>query len=175
MLRDRVKTHLERGGLSQTAAFDVSDSMLGWEDLEAEGWARLAISLPKDKVPDARERYLRIRSVMNAQSPWQSPDAELANLINLGDLGHVGFKCIENDCIRTSCQGQIQLNDEARRGMDHLCKLRRRPTSLALDSTERGGGIGVIDFDLDGWLISQSQRSMEAPKSNSSQIACCGI
>ena len=156
VLRDRVKTHLERGGLSQTAAFDVSDSMLELgRPWEAEGWARLAISLPKDKVPDARERYLRIRSVMNAQSPWQLPDAELANLINLGDLPQAtwGSSALKTTASEQVAKGQIQLNDEAAaRGMDHLCKL-----ATAADESGHwiyqsvGGGIGVIDFDLDGW------------------------
>ncbi len=156
LLRDSVKTHLERGGLSQSAAFDVSDAMLAMgRSWEAEGWARLAISLHEDKVSDARERYVRIRSGMTAQSPWQAPDLQLAKLIDLSDLPPVtwGPGSLRPNSSASLAKGKIHLRDEASaRGLNHLCKL-----ATAANETGHwiyqsvGGGMGVIDFDLDGW------------------------
>ena len=155
-LSDCVKTHLERGGLSQAAAFAVSDAMLSMGRLwEAEGWSRLAISLPEDKVDDARERYLNVRSKMTAQSPWQSPELKLVNRIDLGDLPDVswGPSSLKKATSGNIAKGEIHLRDEAlTRGINHICK-------LATSGEEKGhwiyqsvgGGIGIIDFDLDGW------------------------
>ena len=155
-LRDSVKTHLERSSLSQSAAFAVSDAMLSMGRIwEAEGWARLAVSLPKDQVTDTRERYLKIRSRMTAQTPWQSPELKLANRLDLSDLPRVtwGPGTFQKEASRSLAKGQIHFRDEASaRGLNHICNL-----ATTGDETGHwiyqsvGGGMGVIDFDLDGW------------------------
>ncbi len=156
LLSDCVKTHLERGGSSQSAAFSVSDAMLSMgRSWEAEGWARLAISLSEDKVNDTRERYLKVRSTMTAQSPWQSPEFKLANGLDLSDLPQVswGASSVKKFASRGFAKGEIHFKDEASaRGLDHVCEL-----ASTGDETGHwiyqsvGGGMGVIDFDLDGW------------------------
>lgn len=156
VLSDRVKIHLERGGLSQSAAFAVSDAMLAMGRLwEAEGWARLAISLPEDKLEDARERYLKVRTRMTAQSPWQSPELKLVNRIDLSELPTVswGPSSSKTENLGSLAKGAIRFRDEAsNRGIEHLCEL-----ASTGDETGHwiyqsvGGGMGVIDFDLDGW------------------------
>ena len=156
VLSDCVKTHLERGGSSQAAAFAVSDAMLSMGRLwEAEGWARLAVSLPEDKLNDTRERYLNVRSKMTAQSPWQSPEAMLANHLDLSDLPLVswGPSSLKKETLSSFAKGEIHFRDEAAaRGVDHVCEL-----ASTGDETGHwiyqsvGGGMGIIDFDLDGW------------------------
>ncbi len=156
VLSDCVKTHLERGGSSQSAAFAVSDAMLSMGRLwEAEGWARLAVSLPEDKLNDTRERYLNVRSKMTAQSPWQSPESVLANHLDLSDLPQVswGPSSLKKETLSSFAKGEIHFRDEApARGVDHVCEL-----ASTADETGHwiyqsvGGGMGIIDFDLDGW------------------------
>ena len=156
VLSDCVKTHLERGGLSQSAAFAVSDAMLSMGRLwEAEGWARLAVSLPEDKLNDTRERYMKVRSKITAQSPWQAPEFELANRLDLSDLPQVswGPSSLKKEASSNIAKGEIHFRDEAfARGLDHVCEL-----ASTADETGHwiyqsvGGGIGIIDFDLDGW------------------------
>ena len=156
VLSDCVKTHLERGGLSQSAAFAVSDAMLSMGRMwEAEGWARLAVSLPEDKLTDTRERYMKVRSKMTAQSPWQAPEFKLANRLDLSDLSQVswGPSSLKKEATSNFAKGEIHFRDEASaRGLDHVCEL----ASTAGETghwiyQSVGGGIGIIDFDLDGW------------------------
>ena len=156
VLSDCVKTHLERGGLSQSAAFAVSDAMLSMGRMwEAEGWARLAVSLPEDKLTDTRERYMKVRSKMTAQSPWQAPEFKLANRLDLSDLSQVswGPSSLKKEATSNFAKGEIHFRDEASaRGLDHVCEL----ASTAGETghwiyQSVGGGMGIIDFDLDGW------------------------
>ena len=131
LLSDCVKTHLERGGSSQSAAFSVSDAMLSMgRSWEAEGWARLAISLSEDKVNDTRERYLKVRSTMTAQSPWQSPEFKLANGLDLSDLPPVswGASSVKKFASRGFAKGEIHFKDEASaRGLDSTSANLRPP------------------------------------------------
>ena len=156
VLSDCVKTHLERGGSSQAAAFAVSDAMLSMGRLwEAEGWARLAVSLPEDKLKDTRERYLNVRSKITAQSPWQSPEAMLANHLDLRDLPPVswGPSSLKKETLSSFAKGEIHFRDEAAaRGVDHVCEFASNGDQTGHWIYQSvGGGIGIIDFDLDGW------------------------
>jgi len=155
-LRDSLKTHLERTASSQSAAFDVADAMMALGRLwEAEGWARLAVSLPDDKVSNTRERYLNIRERLTAQSPWQSPDLSTTNLLDLSDLPRVSWVpgSVAAESRSRITRGQIHLRDEASaRGAAHMCELDNNGgESGQWIHQSMGGGIGVIDFDLDGW------------------------
>jgi len=155
-LRDNVKTHLERNASSQQAAMQVADAMLELGRVwEAEGWARLAVSLPNDRSNDARDRYLAVRSRLTAQSPWQLAESMLANRLDLGDLPSVqwGPSSTATTTSGPLAKGEIRFTEEAsQRGLSHTCELATEPgeTGHWIYQTV-GGGIGVIDFDLDGW------------------------
>ena len=157
VLRDSVKTHLERNASSHQAAMQVADAMLDLGRVwEAEGWARMAFSFPDGRSVDAREQYLAVRSRLTAQSPWQLPDSKLVNRVDLSDLPMVQWGPSSTTTTTTAellPKGKIQFQEEASlRGLIHTCE-------FASNSGESGhwiyqsvgGGIGVIDFDLDGW------------------------
>ena len=115
----------------------------------------LAPNFPEDKLTDTRERYMKVRSKITAQSPWQAPEFELANRLDLSDLPQVswGPSSLKKEASSNIAKGEIHFRDEAfARGLDHVCEL-----ASTADETGHwiyqsvGGGIGIIDFDLDGW------------------------
>ncbi len=155
-LRDALKTHLERSAQSQAAALRVADAMLQLGRLwEAEGWARLAVSLPNDRLPDIRERYLAIRSKLSVDTPWQLADAMIGSQIELSDLPEVQWvaSAKSQGSIERLSSGDIRFQDQAKqRGWIHTCELApETATEGHWIYQSVGGGVGVIDFDLDGW------------------------
>jgi len=153
-LRDALKIHLERQDQSQAACFRIADAMsdLGrvWE---AEGWARVAVSLPNDKVPGLRERFMAIRNQLSEQSPWQLPETLAVSLINLSDLpdaSSVEFTASASTSAPNQ-RGQIRLQDQAlRRGWVHTSIPAPKTGGHTIEQSV-GGGVAVIDFDCDGW------------------------
>jgi tetratricopeptide (TPR) repeat protein len=155
-LRDALTTHFVRSAKSQRAAMAVAEAMLDLGRLwEAEGWARLAASLPEDRLPDIRDRYMAIRSKLTVDSPWQSPDRQLASILDLSELPSLDWQ--ETKVVRRESKqrdsGQIYFEDQAsQRGWVHTCEV--APEAIREGHwiyQSMGGGVGVIDFDLDGW------------------------
>lgn len=153
-LRDALKIHLERSANSQRACMRVADAMMSLGRVwEAEAWARLAVSLPNEKIQDLRERYLSIRGQLNVDTPWQLPETFAATLVDLSDLP----RSFEHDS-RTSSEsiyppmmGQILLANEAReRNWVHVSIPASKTGGYTIEQT-LGGGIAVIDIDCDGW------------------------
>ena len=155
-IRDAVETHLERSEKSQSAALNVAECMAAvgrfWE---AEAWARLAVSLPRDRVADIAQRYRSIRSKLTVETPWQLASARIDRQIDLSELPPVAWAADEQTTKATARQfrGQIRLEDQAgKRGWNHTCELAAETkTDGHWIYHSVGGGVGVIDFDLDGW------------------------
>ncbi|MDG2220221.1 MAG: FG-GAP-like repeat-containing protein [Rubripirellula sp.] len=155
-LRDRLKTHLEREGRSQEAALGVARAMLDlgryWE---AEGWARLAVSLPDQLQADIRDQYMEIRSKLTVQTPWQLPEYDLGQRIDLSDLPEVDWGgAVAAESKRGLAQtGTVRFAQQAsERGLVHETKFAETPGVSGHSIYQSvGGGVGVIDFDLDGW------------------------
>ncbi|MDV6030416.1 MAG: tetratricopeptide repeat protein [Phycisphaera sp. RhM] len=155
-LRDALKTHLERSGRSQRAAMQVAEGMLALGRVwEAEGWARLATTLPEERLPDLRDRYLAIRSELTATTPWVLPETELDRQIDLSDLPTIAWKLTQprSSAAEVSFQRPLVFEDQAeQRGLIHTCEI--APEAIREGHwiyQSVGGGVGVIDFDLDGW------------------------
>lgn len=153
-LRDAMVLHLERSTESQAACMQVAEAMLDLGRIwEAEAWARLAVSLPNDKLPDLRERYLTIRKQLSEQTPWQLPEKTLAKVVDLSDLSRVELpnRGEQSRIISLPRLGEITFVDEAaKRGWNHTSIPATKSGLYTIDTTV-GGGIAVIDFDCDGW------------------------
>ncbi len=151
-----MKTYFERGSNSQRAAMQVAEAMMQLGRLwESEGWARLAVTLPDDRLADIGQRYLAIRSKLTVTSPWQSPAMTIANQIDLSDCPLVDWSSTrsEQTAAKQLGSGRFYFEDQAvQRGWVHTC-------AIASETLKEGhwiyqsvgGGVGVIDFDLDGW------------------------
>ena len=158
-LHDALKTHFERQGKSQLAALDVAHRMseLG-RPWEAEGWARLAGTLPQDRQADMASRYRSFRAKLNSSTPWQLPEFALTERLNLVDLPpvelvvHRSTSSLESDG-SGHATGKIVFEDQARqRGWVHTCEIAAEAAQAGHWIYQSvGGGVGVIDYDLDGW------------------------
>ena len=155
-LRDALTTHFVREASSQQAAMEVAKAMMSMgRTWEAEGWARFATTLKQYPLKDLKEQYLAIRNRLTAESPWQDPELVISNRIDLSDL----------PALEWNQDGKIQKNelpervaklffeDESKsRNWNHTCEV--APEALTEGHwiyQSMGGGIGVIDYDLDGW------------------------
>ena len=142
---------------SQSAAIAIAqiEEKLGrlWE---AEGWARLVLTLSNDNTADAQTSYLAIRKKLSADTPWQFPEGMIGNAIMLKALPQVAWTANRHARIewrRSQTLGVIQLEDEAnRRRLIHTYELapQAKHTGYAIFQTS-GGGAAVVDFNLDGW------------------------
>jgi tetratricopeptide (TPR) repeat protein len=155
-LRDAIKVHYERKSRSQKAAMQVAESMLSLGRLwEAEAWARLATSLPDEKLNDLRSSYMTIRGKLSKESPWQLPDRMIGNQIDLSDLPRIDWSMAPQHQPEsgTASASQFAFQDQAKsRGWVHTCKIApEAETNGHWIYQSVGGGVGVIDFDLDGW------------------------
>lgn len=153
-LRDSLMLHIERASVSQAACMRVADAL---QDLgriwEAEGWARLAVTLPDDKLPDLRERYLAIRGRLQRETPWQLPEDAAASLIDLSDLSWTSndFTPIRAATFHGGDVGRISFVDEASARQWHHTSVPATQSGTYTIEKTSGGGIAVIDFDCDGW------------------------
>lgn len=174
-MQDALETYIERESRSQRAAMRVAETMMDLGRVwESEAWARLATSLPEEPLTDVRQRYMAIRSKLTEQSPWRIPGTSLPERLDLSDLPLVDWapESSSQSLSPRLASGQIHFQDQAQqRGWIHTCK-----TASAAGQNEHwihrslGGGIGVIDFDLDGWpdlaaacLDGTPQRSNSSP------------
>ncbi len=161
-MRDLVDTFFERGGQSQADALRVARKMAELGRLwEAEGWSQWALSLRQAAVADAREFQLRIRQQLNPASDWQQATGNIALALDLEKLplpewsGPASNSSPVPDAIarEPATSRPFQFQDEAaERGLNHTCAI--APEALSEGHwiyQSVGGGIGVIDFDLDGW------------------------
>ena len=117
-------------------------------------WARFAATLPEDRLADFRDRYMTLHSKLNAQTPWRIDDASLVSL-ELGDLPE--YRWSDGGSLeapqRQVRSGNIGFSDQAtQRGLIHTCEVApEAETEGHWIYQSVGGGIGVIDYDLDGW------------------------
>ena len=127
-LSDALDTFDWRDCESQSTAITIAQNMdkLGrlWE---AEGWARMALSLSNDKTADAHAAYLAIRKKLSTDTPWQLPQVIVGNEIILEDLPQFAWTVARRQTIdmpQSQNQGDIKLEDEAtQRGLIHACEV----------------------------------------------------
>jgi tetratricopeptide (TPR) repeat protein len=155
-LRDAMKIHFERKESSQSAALGVAEAMAGLGRIwEAEAWGRLAVSLPNERVADIANRYLAIRNRLTTSTPWQLADSTLTTRINLSNLPTPQWSVAQSQPATGDVvnRGTIHFEDQAiNRGLVHTCEV--QPSAQTQGHSifhTLGGGVGVIDLDLDGW------------------------
>lgn len=155
-LRDAMKIHFERKESSQSAALGVAEAMAGLGRIwEAEAWGRLAVSLPDERVADIAKRYLAIRNRLTTETPWQLAASSLTERINLSDLPSPQWSVAQSRPMTfgTANHGIVHFEDQATiRGLIHTCEVTpSAQTEGHWIYHSLGGGVGVIDLDLDGW------------------------
>lgn len=141
---------------SQRIAFSLADTLeqLG-RQWEADGWARLAVRMTDDLVSEPVPRAKAIRKQLTAQTPWQKQGVSLASRIDLSSMPRMKWE-FANPSSRSLNQDALRApmlaNRSLEMGYDH--------TSIpGLEIGKHGfwiyqalgGGVSVIDFDLDGW------------------------
>lgn len=155
-LRDALTTHFIRDASSQQAAMEVAKAMVSLgRTWEAEGWARLATTLTKYPLKDLREQYTSIRNQLATDTPWIDPKLAIANQLDLSDLPSLNWNrkgqlLGKNIPERVS---NFRFKDEAgTRNWNHTCEVApEASTEGHWIYQSMGGGVGVIDYDLDGW------------------------
>lgn len=155
-LKDSLKTHFERKESSQRVALNIANLMANLGRLwEAEAWARHAVGLPNERVADAAQRYLAIRGRLSVETPWQSPDSIISNRIDLSELPAPSWLVADSrgSANQIASPGIIRFQDQAvNRGLVHTCQVASAAqTQGHWIFHSLGGGVGVIDLDLDGW------------------------
>ena len=158
-LRDAFRVYLDRKSQSQSAAIAVAEVMaeLGrmWE---AEAWARHATTLQIAPAGKIKERYLAIRSRLKVTTPWILPEMDLGSSISIpdgmipqGDAFALDANRSFNSTVgfRESSVPYFE-NQASELGLKHTCEVARTTNREGhwLHQSS-GGGIGVIDFDLD--------------------------
>ncbi|EMI21188.1 ASPIC/UnbV domain-containing protein, partial [Rhodopirellula maiorica SM1] len=160
-LRDSFKIYLDRDRQSQTAAFAVAESMVDLGRVwEGEAWARHAVGLPNETTADAKQRYLAIRDRLSPSSPWILSSHDLASMIRVrGNPNSQSLRLGSNQsptntsgALRKKSQIPLFQNEAKKRGFDHTCAISADAESKGhwLHQSS-GGGVGVIDFDLDSY------------------------
>ncbi len=155
-LRDALTTHFVREAASQQAAMQVAQALMSMGRIwEAEGWARLATTLKQNPIGNLKDQYLAIRNQLTVETPWQDPKRAISNQIDLSELPSLewnnhGQSQQSNLPERIA---KLQFVDEAeQRGWNHTCEV--APEAITEGHwiyQSMGGGVGVIDYDLDGW------------------------
>lgn len=159
-LRDAFKTYqINEGQKSQAHAFDIAKAMVELGRIwEAEAWARHAVALTSDRIDDIQDRYVEIRSKLQRDSPWILPENDIASAISLSpslDFGELldGVEIMQKKrpvgpVVKSNCPSFRDESNE--RGFNHTCELSTdAETKGHWLHQSSGGGIGVIDFDLD--------------------------
>lgn len=155
-LHDATKTLYERLTRSQQSALDVADAMteLGrvWE---AEAWARMALKLPDDRLPNAKTRYLSIRKRLTNETPWQTSGLLDSLRQDLADLPPIDWveSNLDSRSLATTQRGRIRFRNVAEEsGLIHTIAFDPAQLQMGFSIYQGNGGGGAItDFDLDGW------------------------
>ncbi|MCC9599870.1 FG-GAP-like repeat-containing protein [Stieleria sp. JC731] len=156
-LRSDLNDFFEKNETSQRIGISIAQSVatLG-RPWVAEAWARHALRLPKDKVTDVAIRYKKIRKELNQGTPWQQPEKSLAIMLSdLADFPKPQWRFPDIDISENIAQEVPvpSFQDEAlARGYEHssLKGVKEGRNGFWIYQTV-GGGVSVVDFDLDGW------------------------
>ena len=155
-MRDDIDSLLFWRKNSQRSAVAIARSMdrLGrvWE---AVVWARCALQMTQDPDEDAREVFDKLRGRLTSRSPWQLPDRVVCPQIDVSALKLPTWDshARESPVPEPSFASPIQFVDQAaQRGLQHITAIDAKEDQSGLWIYQSGaGGVGVIDFDLDGW------------------------
>ncbi len=157
-LRGHIATLMTWDFNSQKTAVEVAQilNQLG-RPWEAANWLLLGQSMQQHPDPRLEPTYLAIRQELKGSTPWQLPDQRISTLIDLSSFPAVAWGRATRPGmppIRSEIDRLIRFRDEAStRSLDHVCDIGKsagRESDLMIYQSG-AGGVGVIDFDLDGW------------------------
>ncbi len=172
-VRDAFGRFFEAEQQSQTFCFEIADQLveLG-RPWEAYGWARKASEVAHDPVANLDQRLAHVAQHISSGTPWQMLGSSLPEQLDLAGLGdfdwHFDVELVRPDAFQPN--RVPKLNDRAfALSYDHEALPRSSDEERWLWIYQTvGGGVGVIDFDLDGWPDLASSVLNGAPmKSNS--------
>ncbi len=155
-LRDALGRFFEGEQQSQTFCFEIADQLIELgRPWEAYGWARKASELAYDPVANFDRRLAQVAQHVASGTPWQMPGSSLTEQLDLSRLGafdwHFDLKEVQPDSFQPNRVPKLD---------NRALALTYHHEALPRSSDEErwlwiyqiiGGGVGVIDFDLDGW------------------------
>ncbi|WP_146575854.1 FG-GAP-like repeat-containing protein [Neorhodopirellula pilleata] len=174
-LQDATTTFLERHSRSQRSAMLIAYQLveLG-RHWEAEAWTRLAKSLPDDPVVEIDRAHQAILARLGRTNAWQD-EQWLASLdLPELDITEIDWSVQQHETVveHTPDGGRpLRLVDRAiELGLQHQVAL---PPDAETEGFwihhSVGGGVGVVDYDLDGWPdLALANLDGQARQSNSS-------
>ncbi|WP_233214528.1 FG-GAP-like repeat-containing protein [Rhodopirellula bahusiensis] len=122
---------------------------------EADAWARMGVKMTNEPIANSVAKLKAIRDRLTVKTPWQKPSMNLASSIDLSTMPTLEweFSNTQNRSIKQRSQRPPVLANQAiKMGYEH--------TSIpGLEIGKHGfwiyqalgGGISIVDFDLDGW------------------------
>ena len=157
-LRDGVDSLLSWKTNSQSDAVRIARGLnaLGrrWE---ATAWLQMAYRMNQNLQQDFDQIYKSVRSGLTGATPWQMPEFSVAKKIDLSGypqpiwLQPGSTLPVVSDL---SSNVDMRFTDQAaERQLVHTCRLSKsadREGGLTIYQSG-AGGVGVLDFDLDGW------------------------
>ncbi|TWT64842.1 FG-GAP-like repeat-containing protein [Allorhodopirellula solitaria] len=155
-VRDALGRFFEGEHQSQTFCFEIADQLIELgRPWEAYGWARKANEVTHDPVANLDQRLAHVTRSIAAGTPWQMPGSSLAEQFDPSELGafhwHFDLEGVQPDSFPPNRVPKLD---------DRALALTYHHEALPRSSDEEmwlwiyqtvGGGVGVIDFDLDGW------------------------
>ncbi|WP_345683524.1 FG-GAP-like repeat-containing protein [Novipirellula caenicola] len=161
LMRDAVDLLHSRQNNSQQIAVRVAKAMqeLG-RPWEAAGWLRAGALMNRELDPSLREVYASVRETLTAKTPWQLPETQVANDLDLSHFPKVRWHGAKRNSIANAtdagAEGRgIRFEEQAaERNLNHVCVVEKPARGEAgLWIYQSGaGGAAAIDFDLDGWM-----------------------
>ena len=157
-LRDGVDSLLSWKNNSQSDAVKIARDLetLGrrWE---ATAWLQAAFRMNQNVQQDLASIYKSVRAGLSGATPWQIPELAVAKQIDLSDypqpvLSESGSRSPVTSDFAGSRAMRFS-NQAAERQLVHTCRLNKSADDgggLAIYQSG-AGGVGVLDFDLDGW------------------------
>ena len=157
-LRDAVDSLLSWKSNSQSDAVSIARGLeaLGrrWE---ATAWLQAAYRMNQNLQQDLNDVYKSVRSSLTGTTPWQIPEFAVANKIDLSEYPKpiwLDSGSVDTTVSELSSDLELRFSDQAaQRQLVHTCRLNKlAPEGGGLTIYQSGaGGVGVLDFDLDGW------------------------
>ncbi|MAI33444.1 MAG: hypothetical protein CBE00_07420 [Planctomycetaceae bacterium TMED240] len=157
-LRDEVDSLLSWKNNSQSDAVSIARGLeaLGrrWE---ATAWLQAAFRMSQNPQQDLASIYKALRAKLTGATPWQIPEFAVAKQIDLSsyprpiwlDLNPTSPEVSDRATSRT-----MKFSNQAtERHLVHTCRLgKSADEGGGLTIYQSGaGGVGVLDFDLNGW------------------------
>ena len=157
-VRDTIDKFFAWKRNSQASVVQLSKQLhaLGrhWESIV---WLQVGFQMNQHQDDSIRDLYTQYRANLTRETPWQDPDKLIGTKIDLSALAPFTWN------LKSQSQGDrsldsidpstIRFADQAAAwGLNHFCAAKNKSGKeggLAIYQTS-SGGVGVVDFDLDG-------------------------